>query len=721
MLKSLPLVLVAVLPALCGTLSAQVFAERGSPSQLPTVLPSLSSLANGGNRFVAHGDFDNDGRLDLLAVATVEGVVRIARGRGDGLFASWTDVPWPAAPLPAVVGVADFDGNGSLDLMYGSSLGSGVSDLWLALGNGVGGFPNARRVATGLLASSVQPRVADVDGDGDVDAMIVAGGQVVLLRNGGAATFARQAQAGSLIGTIDGTLVSDIDADGDPDFIAGANLFENDGTGTFTATTATRFPQGSATNPTAAGDFNGDGLLDIVGGPEPEIWIQDAAGVFSPVALPRATPSVWTYAALDVDRDGDLDLVAGNIGSAPTSLLNDGNANFVLRRTLLPFAHEVDLLETVDIDGDGDLDVIADHHHLGMPRLLLSVGQPDLEDAAVPTLGEFVGQARVATTGDVDGDGDLDVVLSEAGEVRLYRNDGASRLRLVPGAIPRGFHWRDVRLGDLDGDGDPDLLAGFTVLENTGHGSFEFRTNLGITSEATLLYDLDGDGDLDILAERWYRNDGSFTFIAQAAVWNTPEMSDLELADFNGDGIDDLFVASYGSQDRLFLRTAGGAFTEVPFPGSINTLAATAVDYDHDGDVDLVLGHRWWTSYPEYWVGTRVFDNDGTGTFTDRTSAVFGGVIPFGDFPLVADFDLDGDRDILVTGDAMLFYEQTPSGFVDSSAAWTDRRYGWAILSADLDEDTDEDVILRGNNFGVAKVLTAGWRLSNVVSVPIVE
>ena len=199
---------------------------------------------------------------------------------------------------------------------------------------------------------------------------------------------------------------------------------------------------------------------------------------------------------------------------------------------------------------------------------------------------------------------------------------------------PEGATSANVSIGDLDGDGDLDIVLAKgrhwplanQVLLNDGAGTFEPR-DLGTEPDRTyssLLADLDADGDLDIVVSNdspdlklVYLNDGHGRFALGGswgeAEWNTRNAA---VADLNGDGFPDVIAANRLSASFFCLNDGSGRFPRdlcVELPSESATSIVPG-DFDGDGAVDLAVPHRDGGQ-------SQVYFNDGKARF-DRKSVV---------------------------------------------------------------------------------------------------
>ena len=363
------------------------------------------------------------------------------------------------------------------------------------------------RRAEGCYSNYV--RLADLDGDGDLDVVFANGGgyfapgveaglqPLVVYRNDGSAgsgpvfTDVSADAVGGFRGRLRQVAVGDVDGDGDLDLYAPGSwgetdaLFVNDGTGHFTDEAAARLPAGLASRAGATrfGDVDGDGDLDLVvtdwGETPPtspgtaRLYLNDGAGVFTDATdrLPGAAdPPLGTGPVdvdfVDVDGDLDLDLILNNRDGRNLLWRNDGSGRFVDATDpdlpAKPSAMSYDV-EPCDVDGDGDLDLWVDNAGVASAEQLLinDGGGRFADESAARIAGNPPGDDNEVTCADVDGDGDFDAVIAALqGNDRVLINDGAGRFTAKLDAFPTlQDPSLSMELGDLDGDGILDAVT----------------------------------------------------------------------------------------------------------------------------------------------------------------------------------------------------------------------------------------------------------------------
>jgi cytochrome c-type biogenesis protein CcmH/NrfG len=306
-----------------------------------------------------------------------------------------------------------------------------------------------------------------------------------------------------------------------------------------------------------------------------------------------------------------------------------------------------------DADGDGDLDLL-DASPAGLRGFTNEKGRFTDATTAWGLTGAGVG----AIAGDVDADSRPDLVVLRADGVTLYRNgtDG----RFTDGTAAAGLAGvggaRTAALGDVDHDGDLDLVLGAQqggdrLLRNTGAAEFtDVAKAAQLTAPASVSSvvptDFDNGRDLDLLesvadgAPRLWRNqrDGTFRDVAASVGLGDAPARCVAVADVNQDGYADAFFGSDGG-DRLARSDGVGRFVTATAPwGSKGTAAALFLDYDNDGLADLVAAGP---------SGTRLLRNLGS-RWEDVSTKALGPLAREEAAALAAgDLDGDGDTDLL--------------------------------------------------------------------------
>ncbi len=355
-------------------------------------------------------------------------------------------------------------------------------------------------------------------------------------------------------------------------------------------------------------------------------------------------------------------------------------------------------------------------------------------------LGADLASEGVAT-GDLDGDGDLDIVLANRGTNRVYFNDGSGgltdsgqELGFYAGTFgPVGNSSYDIALGDVDNDGDLDMAVGNHTVGgqtnrlylNDGNGVFTDTQSLGSAgvSYGITMGDVDGDGSLDVVIanrsvpNQVYLNNGSGVFTDSGqALGGTNRSTDVALGDIDADGDLDLVVQNAGDGIQVYDNDGSGAFTNTGQTlATADTGNIVLGDVDKDGDLDMVAVNRF--------TGTRVYLNDGSGLYTDTGQILSDVNISGGATEQIAlgDTDGDGDLDIVmskrvnlrpcdgVNSSNRVFLNDGTGTYTDSGQplASTSECYDDGVALGDMDSDGDLDIIFtnsRGSGGGVSQV-----------------
>jgi RHS repeat-associated protein len=543
---------------------------------------------------VGMGDFNDDGYDDVVASVGNRGTfvtpspqVSIFLSDGRGGLGARVDLDVPTNQPHAELDVADFDGDGHADVVV---VGNPVSVLF---GNGDGSF---RVVALGDPGGNYGPRLtaADLDNDGDTDILVAAAGsgpggllvsQMAGYFNNGDGTFVRQ-NITSIYGVPSVLAVGDLTGDGRPDI---AFLLQTDRTRLAVLR--------------ANADSSYTRIVDEL--------------------ISSSFPSN-TIAMLDVTGDGRLDLVGTRL------YRNNGDETF----TDVGFSLGGEHLETRDLDGDGRLDVVRLYREGDDDPTAITffrnLGNGNFQQIANRRLGPVVTDLAL---GDVNGDGRLDVAAHNISygdvwrfgtEVSLLVNQGDF---VFPGGQISQPH-DTLALGDFDEDGTPDLLtvtpgAPMALQLGTGAGSFGPAKSFGTNAEGSFytmhVADLDGDGHQDPVFGRStsYTNNqsviaifgnGDGTFSEQVDIGSFYQPFDFHTFDIDHDGDVDIFAKGSGGY-ATFRNDGHRQFTTVGYVALTNGHPAQVADLDGDGNVDLAI------PFIDVTPTVRLFRGNGDGTF----------------------------------------------------------------------------------------------------------
>ncbi len=532
-----------------------------------------------------------------------------------------------------------------------------------------------------------RPQFIDIDADGDLDLFVQErGNALIYFENVGTPQQARfewrtDAYPGLEIG--EWSRFADLDGDGDYDVLAEemfsyVRYYRNEGTprqaAFVLAADSVRDPDGKPVfsdrqNIPAIADWDCDGKLDLFigrvdgtvtryeeAGRDPRDvptyrFVTDRFEDIEIVAQMGSRHGANSMAFADMDGDGALDLFWGDFFEAGVLFIeNRGSCTSPSLRAEPGPVRTTEPLETsgynapylADIDADGDLDLFVgviggafNPIRTAADNFLFfeNDGTGLFNERSTRFIpGIDVGSESIPEVGDVDGDGDLDILLANKVDpqalraARLYwlENTGSATrpaFRLADTLDLGEFYHYAPALGDLDNDGGPDLLLGtwnkgIFWYRNTGGGGaprYEQVVDTAIvkltrgSNSVPALGDVDGDGDLDLFVGEssgeinFYLNSGTPSAPEFTLVSDTFEEIDVgrrsspELADIDGDGDPDLVIGSESGALTLFRNESGGGSVlfvlDVEFGVPLQPASAPVfADLDADGDLDLLAG-----------------------------------------------------------------------------------------------------------------------------------
>jgi len=525
------------------------------------------------------------------------------------------------------------------------------------------------------------PFMADIDGDGDLDAFIGERlGTVRFYRNTGTAAIpifspdqATNPLRGFDVGNRAIPSLVDIDLDGDLDAFIGSDngtvkFYINNGTA-LAPVFAAVLPPANPLVGVAVGTYAAPAFADIDGDGDLDAFVGSSTGstrfyrnngtntapLFVNIAgagNPLAGVAVGTHAApafVDIDNDGDLDLFSGENYGTIKFYRNKGSATAPLFAADIvgnPISgYDLGYKSTpifADIDADGDLDAVIGNQfgNIYVYRNFGTVAVPVLapDRPANPLAGFDAGTRAAPALVDIDFDGDLDAFIGVNGGIQFYRNNGTAAAPLFvadtagnPLAGIAGLaalSYITPAFADIDGDGDQDLFIGDLP------GSVRFYRNTGTSTAAVFTPDAIGNPLAAIVA----------------ANHSTPAFADID-----GDGDFDAFIGQQ-TGSVLFYRNAGNSINPVFIPdvagnpltsvAVANSSSPSLVDIDGDGDLDAFVGERFGSM--------RFYRNNGTVTVPAFAADIPGNALAGFDVGYIgapaafADIDRDGDIDAFI-------------------------------------------------------------------------
>jgi hypothetical protein len=538
--------------AAAGGDSVLVLLSNGNGTFQAPLQTTITNLTGGYLYGLAVGDFNGDGKLDLvLANGTTTDVFL---GNGNGTF--YLNTTYSNDNAGEIV-AADLNGDGKLDLVMtqGASVYQNLGGSFaVALGNGDGTFGNPTFYGTGALPLAVI--LSDFNGDGKLDVAVT-----------------------NAVSTPPVTKAS---------FAGSVSILLGFGDGTFVSTTDYTLPY--LPSSVLSADFTRNGDLDLAVGLESSVGVfrGNGNGTFQPYTSFATADSPYPQlAAGDLRNDGIVDLVTANNPCSSGSSCTPGTISVLLGNGNGTFQTHVDYAAGLQPEGialgsfrnNGTLDVAVANYGANTVSILLDNGDGTFQPQVVYSTPPYPQQIAV---GDFNKDGNLDLAvatLNNGAAILLGNGDGTfqSAISYGPGAV-------DVLTADFNGDGALDLVlassnGGVVILLGNGDGTFQPASNL-LPFQATSLAvgDMNGDGKLD-LAVNWYLannllialGNGDGTFQLPKSYGAIPgNAQSLTLGDFNGDGVPD-WVASFGDM----IHSGGLAvMLSTPFksisPGALN-------------------------------------------------------------------------------------------------------------------------------------------------------
>jgi hypothetical protein len=592
-----------------GPADVSILLGNGDGTFQPQVRTSLG-LNEPYVTYLVAGDFNGDGKLDLIASSTT-GQIVLLPGNGDGTFATPATIQVTDQQI-WFLAVGDFNGDGKLDVAV-PFMGTTTGSVAVLLGKGDGTF---QAPVTYPMQGNNDIVAVDVNHDGILD-LIGDGAQVAVLLGNGDGTFQPEIDTGVVMSFL---VVGDFNGDGNLDAAGvtsygasgGAQLLVTlgDGKGNFHSLFTTPLPY-DVTIP-RLGDFNGDGVLDLAlpGPSRVSILLGNGDGTMGPSIVLPDVNGPQSAAVADFNGDGKPDLAIGESQQASQVdiRLGNGDGTFTLGSPVALNSTPL-VVVSADFNHDGKMDLAA---LLGSPcncvQILLGNGDGTFTTGSkLPAM--FDDDALVAA--DFNGDGNLDLLVggvSSPARLLLGNGDGTfqspvGRINWVTGQTGQLIAADFNHDGKMDVAGTTNNLGTLEIFLGNGDGTFQppvsFPTDFN--PEGLVAADFNGDGKLDIAIAtgegiNMLLGNGDGTFQPYTKVQyslTTGYFTDWIVAgDFNGDGKTDL-AAGFQQNGILYVLLGNGDGTfSAPLDFSVtpSLMVLATGDFNRDGVTDLALG-----------------------------------------------------------------------------------------------------------------------------------
>ena len=510
-------------------------------------------------------DLDNDGDADVLSASWSDNKIAWYQNDGAGNFGTQQIITTNAIAAKSVY-ATDLDNDGDADVLSASY---GDSKIAWYQNDGNGNFGTQQIITTNANgANSVY--ATDLNNDGDADVLSASNwdNKIATYTNDGAANFSEeQIIIQGQLANPQVVCTADVDNDGFTDLVSATNSlsklvwFKNNGDDTFNEPS---FITNNISNARLVytTDMDTDGDADIVyiyrvfgGGSSDDhiFWAEnDGMGNFNNFHNTNYSSNfITSFNIVDLDNDGDVDLVANDGDATIRCILNDGAGNFTTSQSIESNGSNTDNIHTTDLDNDGYKDILFTN--------------------------------------------------ADGSNLLYYKNNGDGTFATEEHEIITGISSTDIYPADLNNDGNTDMLwVDYNIIAwipNNGDETFgdvQIISNQADNTAIVLAADVDNDGDIDVLSASryssinplitinkivWFSNNGNGTFAPEEIITtNISNIQSIATADLDNDGDLDLASASAGDNKVAWYENLLSYLpppTTTPPTAAFNTYPAT--------------------------------------------------------------------------------------------------------------------------------------------------
>lgn len=684
-------ILIAHQPGACGnSYSVPTFDVLLSNGD-GTFTESTNTNNTAGTTSLAGGtlvDTNADGKLDIIVVDDGNPAnVWTLLGNGDGTFQAPTSVTLSGEAGNNLI-IADLNGDNMLDIAD-NDYSTDQLTTYLATSPTTYAAQVSYPTPGSYYACSYtgySMGVGDLNGDGKPELVTAncsnSGNDITVYTNNGDGTFTAgvyyngAASGGTNSGPADvyteAVTIADVNGDGKADIIAvnddssDVTVLLGNGDGTVNVPTVGFAVAGWSNTPAVVGDFNGDGLADIIVADDNFSFAYlkgygDGTFRASRDYYAATNAYSWTYgiATGDFNGDGHPDFVIGNICSSCSTPMGvtvflsnpDGSLQPGMN---FGSTSNFGYVAVADFNGDNKLDIAATDNSTGLVQIFNGDGTGNFTPGSTFNTDLASNSPYGLVVGDFNKDGhpDLAIANSSGGDIAILLNDGSGNFPTpVPFTLNAAVE-QGLAVADINGDGNLDLVlpyynvsspAAVAVLLGNGDGTFQPEQDIALPAgtggaQAVALADLNGDGKLDMavtlnggggldIAIALGNGDGTFqtpTVLAsslQDYTLESPDPEYIQVTDVDGDGNVDLVYTNeeYSTVGVLFGKGDGTfPYDPVEYPIGQANWGLVVTDVNGDGAADVV------TASYDYAGVNVLLNNNGTGTlgsYTIGTSA----------------------------------------------------------------------------------------------------